>query len=469
MILPEESRTPPRVRLVAGIVAIAFFMQNLDGTIITTSLPAIARDYRVAPLDMTIGITAYLMAVAAMLPAAAWLAERFGGRTVFAGAVAIFTLASVLCALSPNLAAFVAARLLQGAAGALTVPVGRILVLRNARPAEMLDAIATITWPGLIAPVLGPPLGGFITAHAAWQWIFLINVPIGLTGLVLALALIPNDRAEARRPFDLVGFAFSGVGLTLVVYCLQALSEGRAPWLALGGLVAGVLAGTLAILRFRNAAHPLISLAPLKAGTFLLAVLGAGLVVRIAINATPFLLPLMFQIGWGYDPFSAGMLVLVYMGGNLLMKTVTTPILRRFGFRPVMVANGAIVAASIAGTALLAPGVPLIVTGATLLIAGMARSMQFTGLANLTFADIAPEERAHASTISEVTWQSAQTFGVAIGAGLLSMSVSLRHGAAVATGDFAFAFVVLGVVALGALVGFLRMPADAGARIAGKA
>jgi hypothetical protein len=225
----------------------------------------------------------------------------------------------------------------------------------------------------------------------------------------------------------------------------------------------------VAIRRFATSAHPLISLAPFRAGTFVLSVLGAGLVVRIAINATPFLMPLMFQIGWGFDPFSAGLLVLVYMGGNLLMKTVTTPVLKHFGFKPVMVVNGLVVAGSIAATAVLRPGLPLVVTGAVLLVAGMSRSMQYTGLANLTYADIPPSERAHASTISEVLWQTSQTFGVAIGAGLLALSEMWRHAPAVATIDFSFTFVVLGLLALAAQIGFWRMPADAGAAIAGKA
>jgi EmrB/QacA subfamily drug resistance transporter len=457
-----------RSRIVAWIVATAFFMQNLDGTVITTSLPAIAKDFGVEPLAMSVGVTAYLLSLAATLPAAGWLADRFGARTIFSCAVALFTLASVFCALSPSLEIFVVARILQGIGGALTAPVGRLVVLRNTRNADMLNAISTITWPALVAPVIGPPLGGFITSHAAWQWIFLLNVPFGAGGLVLALLFIPNDRADERQSFDFRGFFLSGASLVVLLYSLQGFADanGFALW-PLGGIAVGLALGWLSLRHFRTSANPLVSLTPLKARTFVTSVLASGLAVRVAINATPFLMPLMFQLGWGLDPFAAGMLVLVYMAGNLLMKSITTPTIKRFGFRPVMIVNCVVIAVSIAATALLAPGTPVFLTGLVLLIAGMSRSLQFTSLATLTFADIAAPDRAAATTISSVMMQVSQTLGVAVAASLLSIAAAF-HGGSVTTADFAFAFVAVGGLALASIIGFIRMAPDAGGEISGK-
>lgn len=462
--------TPAPTGLVASIVAVAFFMQNLDATIIVTALPAIAADFGVSPLDMSIGITSYMLAMAAALPASAWIADRFGAKRVFAGAVTLFTLASLACAVAPSLAIFVGARILQGLAGALMMPVGRLVVLRNTRNADLVKAVATITWPGLIAPVIGPPLGGLITLYGDWPWIFLVNLPIGLVGLVLIARHVPDIKAGRRDRFDLIGFSLSALALVLVLVGLESIvhAGGSRIWLPLAAVMTGLMLGILAFRHLRQADQPLVRLGALAAPTFTISTLGEGFVIRGAIAATPFLLPLMFQVGFGLDAFSAGLFVFAYMGGNLAMKSVTTPLLRRFGFRPLLVGNGLIIAASLAACAVLTPATPVAVIVVVLVVAGLARSMQFTCLATLAFADIAQDERASATTISAVAGQLTQTLGVATAALLLGLAPWLRAGEGSVLADFHLAFAVTAGPALISALGFLRLAKDAGAEVSGR-
>jgi EmrB/QacA subfamily drug resistance transporter len=462
---PEGGGNP---RTVAWIVAAAFFMGNLDGTVIVTALPAIAGDFGVEPVALSIGVTAYLLALAAVLPASGWVADRYGTRNVFAAALLVFTLASVLCAMAESLYPFVAARVLQGVGGALMAPVGRLAVLRNTKNSELLQAIATITWPALVAPVLGPPLGGFITQYASWEWIFLLNLPIGLAGLVLTMIYIPNHRGERRIRFDLLGFVLSATGLVLLLAGLENVAHGGArAILAAGMAVAGALIGWIAIRHFRKAAAPLVDLEPLGGRIFAVTAVGAGMLVRIAINATPFLMPLAFQLGFGLDPLTSGLLVLAYMGGNLVMKSVTTPTLRRFGFRNVLVVNAGIIAASIGAMALLGPTTPIAAVVVLLFGAGLVRSMQFTSLTSLSFSEVPQRLRAAGSTLFSTAQQVSQTLGIALGASLLTLSQTLRGADSVALADFRSAFIVTGLIALVSMFGFLKLPADAGAEVSG--
>ncbi|UCI29070.1 MFS transporter [Mesorhizobium sp. B2-8-5] len=455
-------------RRVALIVAVAFFMQLLDSTIISTSLPQMGQSFGVPAVAMSIGITAYMLTMAVFVPLSAWLADRFGARNIFLVAIALFTLASIACGFSRSLTEFVAARIVQGLGSALMTPVGRILVLRNAEKSELLNATALITWPALFAPVVGPVLGGFITTYLSWHWNFFINAPLGLAGLALVARFVPGDRVSEAKPFDWPGFFLTSLGLAVMLYGLERLAhpeDGLLP--TIGSIGIGIVIGWFAVRHLLQARHPLLDLSAFKILTFAISTLAAGTVFRVAINATPFLLPLLFQVGFGLRPVDAGLLVLAYFLGNLGMKTVTTPTLRRFGFRTVMVVNGAIASLAIMACGAISPQTPLALTVALMLVAGLTRSMQFTALNTLAFADIGAPQRSSAATLSSMLQQIAMLFGVAIAAAILNLSQIVRGEAVPDLADFRITFVSIGLLGLAAAMRFLVLPANAGAEVSG--
>ncbi|HVX30845.1 MAG TPA: MFS transporter, partial [Nitrolancea sp.] len=279
-LMDKPLRQKPAIAL---LVAGSMFMEQLDGTVIVTALPDMAASFRVAPVDLNIGMSAYLLAVAVFIPASGWITDRFGGRAIFASAITLFTLASVMCAASTSLLEFTAARVLQGIGGAMTVPVGRLIVLRTTEKRQLIRAIALLTWPALTAPVLGPPLGGLITTYSSWHWIFLINVPLGLSGLVLALILVPNERAPDTGPFDWLGFVSTGAASFALMYSLESIGRNRIEWLVTGPLLAlAVIAGTYAVQHARSAKHPLLDTSPFRVPTFAVTNAG-GALMRVAI------------------------------------------------------------------------------------------------------------------------------------------------------------------------------------------
>jgi EmrB/QacA subfamily drug resistance transporter len=454
--------------VVALIVACAFFMENLDATIIATALPQMAHAFQISPTRMSLGITAYVLAVAACIPASGWVADRVGARRLFCTAIGVFTLASMLCGAAPNFAAFIAARILQGSAAAMMSPVGRLVVLRNTAKPDLMRALSTLVWPALIAPVLGPPLGGFITSAASWRWIFYVNLPLGLLGMALVLAFVPNEKPAARTPFDGRGFVLMAVALGCLTYGLDVigLQQSSGVGLGLGLLAAAALVGWLALRHLRTTPHPVVSLAALKWKTFFVSNISGGALSRAGISATPFLLPLMFQLGFGLSPVVSGMLLLIYMAANLLMKTVTNPILRRFGFRRVMVVNGLIASTGIAACALISPGLPLL-AGLVLVLAGASRSMQFTAITMVAFADVTPEQRAPASVLSSLTQQIGMGMGVAVGALMLHFSQLLRGTPELGVFDFRVALVLAGVVSALAVFSYATLDRNAGSEISG--
>lgn len=453
-------------RRVALIVAAAFFMQNLDGVIINTSLPQMASVFRVRPADLNVGITAYMLSTAAFVPLSGWVADRLGARRVFAGAIVIFTLASVVCGLSQNLWEFSAARVVQGLGGALMTPVGRMVVLRSAGKADLLAATALLTWPALIAPVIGPVLGGFITTYVSWRWNFLLNAPLGAVGVALVLAFVPNSSLAARTRFDLPGFALTSAALVAILLGLEGMTGPHWAWAGLA-VLAGLGLGAAAVRHLSRREGPLLDLSPLKVPTFTISTVDAGNLFRLTISATPFLLPLMFQVAFGLTAWAAGLYVLAYFAGNLLMKTVTTPALRRFGFRNVLVGNGVLAGAAILACAALTPTTPVVVVVIVLLAAGLTRSMQFTALATLTFADIEPPLRGSSSTLSSMLQQLSIGLGIALAAVLINVSQNLRGADRLALPDFRLAFIVVGLIAVAASALFLRLDADAGAEVSG--
>jgi EmrB/QacA subfamily drug resistance transporter len=456
-------------RRIPLIVAAAFFMETLDSTIITTALPAMAEGLGETTLRLTAGITVYLVAMTVFVPTAGWASNRFGARNVFAGAIAVFTLASLWCGVSPSFGSLIAARALQGVAAAFMSPVGRLIVLRETPKQQIIHAIGLIVWPGLIGPVIGPPLGGFITTYASWRWIFLINIPIGILGVYLVLRFVPRHAKRDRAPFDAPGFALTAAALASLIYGLSLVAHGRDDLAAGAGFVAaGLACGAAAVRHALRHPAPMLDLSALAFPTFAISTLTAGLAARIAISMTPFLLPLMFQIGFGASPFEAGVMVLVYMGGNLAMKSATTPILQRFGFRDVIRVNGMLCAASLVACGLLSPAVPSPAVYVELFVAGMTRSMNFTSMSTLAFADVPENIRAGASTLAAMTQQAAGALGVAVAAVALELFQTARSGTQLSLVDFQYALFASALLMAIAVLSSGRLPSDAGAELSGR-
>jgi EmrB/QacA subfamily drug resistance transporter len=465
-----DSAAPPRssFALLPLIVAGAFFMEQFDATVVVTALPQIGASFGVTPESLGLAVSAYMVTLAAVVPASGWAADRFGARRVFAGAIVLFVIASVLCGVSGNLAVFIASRVLQGFAAALMSPVGRLVVIRTTPKKDLIPAIAAITWPALIAPVLGPPLGGLIATYATWRWIFFINVPIGLVGAWLAWRFVPPGREGEPARFDTTGFLLTAAALGGLIYGLDLVGQPsgeKAPGLALVLVSLGL--GWAAVRHARRAAAPMLDLRSLSWPTFRLSVGSSGFLARVAISATPFLLPLMFQLGFGQTAFQAGLMVLVYMLGNLGMKTVTTPVLRRFAFRPVLIAANLVTAAALAACALFGQATPTPLMWVVLFVAGCSRSMTFTATNTLTFADVPPQERAGATALSPMLQQLSFSLGVALAALALNLSLAASGAAALSLFDFRLAFAAMAVVALVAAVGFLRLEPAAGDEVRG--
>jgi EmrB/QacA subfamily drug resistance transporter len=445
-------------------------MEQLDGSVIATSLPQIAHSFGVHPVDVGIGMTGYLVALATFIPLSGWVADRIGARTTFCSAIAAFAIASMVCGLCTSLPAFVAARIAQGAIGAMMVPVGRTVVLRSSSKAELLRAISFITWPGLIAPVLGPPIGGFITTFSSWRWIFYLNVPIAAVGLVLALVLIAPIPPEARRPFDVRGFLLTAGTLVAIMFGLDELARGESLARSLGLLAIGSGLAVWTWRHLQTAPNPILNLAPGAIATFAAATYRGGSFFRVAIQTTPFMLPLLFQVALGKTAFASGLLMLMYAAGNLVMKSVTTPIVQRFGFRRVVIVNGAIVALSLAVCALISASTPDVVIAAIIFGSGLCRSMQYTTVNTLGYVDVPQSLMSAANTLSGTITQLAQAGGIAFAALLLHAAGTVRGtGATPDIIDFHIAFLLAAALALAATLSFLSLPKAAGADVSGKA
>ena len=461
---PAEAR---RSQLLAFLVAAAFFMENLDATVIITAVPAMAQSFGVAPVALSTGISAYLLALAVFIPVSGWVADRFGPRQVFATAVLVFTLASVACGLAQSLPMFVAARIAQGIGGALMVPVGRIVVLRATPKSGLVKAIATLTWPGLAAPVLGPPLGGWIASTWSWHWIFFLNVPLGIVAIVLALRWI-DGTPGGRRPFDWIGFIASGIGLAAMLYGLELTAQAPVDWPRAGLFAAGgACALAYALWHMRRVAHPLVDLTVLRVQTFRSSIVGGSL-FRVAIGSVPFLLPLMFQLAFGFSMVASGFLMLALFAGNLGMKPATGYVMRRFGFRTTLLVNGALVSLGLAACAALSADTPAAVMAALLVVSGMCRSMQFTAVNTLAFCDTTPEQTTGGSTLFSMFQQLAAGVGIAFGAVALRIGEHVTgHAGHPAVTDFRIAFMLVAALALLASVDAAMLPRDAGARVSG--
>lgn len=455
-------------RRLALIVACALFIENMDSTAIATSLPAIAADLGTEPIALKLALTAYLLALAVFIPVSGWVADRFGARSTFMAAIAVFLLGSLACAASGTLEQMVAARFLQGMGGALMVPVGRLVLLRTVPKSELVQALSWLTIPALVAPVIGPPLGGLIATYSDWRWIFLINIPIGLLGLFLAWRFVPDLR-EPVKPLDWLGFALSGLGLALALFGFSSLGRHMVSTpVAVGCLVLGLGGMAGYVWHALRHPHPLIDLRLLALPTFRAGVMG-GMLFRIGIGATPFLLPLMLQLGFGLTPLASGLLTFVSAVGAMFMKTIAASVLKRFGFRRVLWINALLASAMLAGFGLFRADTAHWVIMAVLLVSGCFRSLQFTSLNAISYAEVDPARMGQASSLSGMMQQLSLALGVAIGGYALQVAGLFTGQDYADASNFGWAFLTVGTIsALSAWVMF-RLPPDAGAEMAGRA
>jgi len=458
----------PSDRIVPLIVATALFMENMDSTVISTSLPAIAQALGTNPLALKLAVTSYLLSLAICIPASGWTADRFGTRNVFRTAIGVFVLGSIGCAASHSLEEFVLARIVQGAGGAMMTPVGRLILVRSIDKRRLVNAMALVTIPALIGPICGPPLGGFITTYASWHWIFLINVPIGLVGIVLASRFIPNIRVERPDPFDYVGFLLSGCAIAGLAFGLSALGLEFLPTSVVASLLCGGAISTLAyLIHAKRTPAPILDLNLFRLPTFRASIFG-GFLFRLGIGALPFLLPLLLQIGFHLTPFQSGLITFTTALGSMFMKAAVASVLRRFGYRNVLLYNALISSAFLTACASFVQGMPFAAMIAILLSGGFFRSLQFTAINTIAYAEIEPAKMSRATAMVAAAQQLSLSTGVAIGALVVELTLRLKHSTTMSINDFPPAFLFVGLLSASAVFIFMRLPPDAGAELAGR-
>ena len=459
--------TTPVHRILPLVVATALFMETMDSTILATALPTIARDLNVEPIALKLAITAYLVGFAVVVPVSGWLADRLGARTAFRAALGLFMLASIGCAYSSSLTGFVIWRFVQGLGGALMTPVGRLVLVRAIAKDKLVAALATLTIPSLIGPVMGPPLGGFIVTYFDWRWIFFVNLPMCIIGMVLATLYFPNERRDTA-PLDVTGGLLASVGLTGLI--AGAASAGRhvAPlWLTLAALVTGTAAVLAYVRHAKNHPKPLLDLRLFAIPSFDAGVAG-GALFRLGVGASSFLVPLMLQIGFGLNALTSGLITFTSALGALTMKFFAPRILRTLSFRNVLMFNGLAASAMIGAIALVGPATPHAIISGLLLVAGLLRSLQFTSLHAMTYADISDEQASAATSIASVGQQVSLSFGVAVGALVLEGSQLANGHSSPLAADFSAALVTVAVLSGLSAWRVARLPPDAGNALSGK-
>ncbi|EJC62945.1 DHA2 family efflux MFS transporter permease subunit [Alcaligenes ammonioxydans] len=455
---PQERRA---IRIIPYIVGCALFMQMLDSTVVATALPTMALSLDTSVIRMNTIITSYLLAVAVFVPISGWAADRFGARKVFLAAILLFTASSVACALSQTLTQLIISRVVQGMAGAMMVPVGRIILLRRVPKDQLLSAMAVLTLPALLGPIIGPPVGGFLVTYASWHWIFLINIPVGALGIALVLRYIREDYPTDRPPLDWLGFILSAICLATLVTSFENVGHGTLNWSTLGWLtLAGLIAGLWYVWHARQVAYPIIDLSLLRTKTFAISVLGGNL-CRFSLGASPFLLAIMLQTNFGMSALAAGLITFTGAIGALGMKLVAPPIIRRFGFRNVLIINAWLTGLFIALCALFQATTPMWLMIAVLTAGGFFRSLQFTAVNTLTYADLESEAMSQASSFAAMAQQLAISLGVACAAVTLNISMALRGASSVQTQDTIWAFLILGAITALSSLSFARLsPTD---------
>ncbi|WP_353150275.1 DHA2 family efflux MFS transporter permease subunit [Pollutimonas bauzanensis] len=448
--------------MIPFIVGCALFMQMLDSTVVATALPAMAVSLGSSVVRMNVAITSYLLAVAVFVPISGWAADRFGAKRVFIAAILLFTLSSIACAASQSIAQLVVSRVVQGLAGAMMVPVGRIILLRKIPKTELLKAMAFLSLPALLGPIIGPPLGGFLVTYASWHWIFLINIPVGILGIGLIMYYIKDDYPVTAPRLDWIGFILSAVSLAALVSGFEAMGHQSMSWSELSILVGvGLACGLLYIWHAKRVDYPIIDLSLLRTPTFAISTLGGNL-CRFGVGASPFLLAILLQVGFGLSPFSAGMITFTSAVGAMIMKFVASPIIQRFGFKRVLVVNALLTAVFIALCGLFRADTPIWIMAAILVIGGFFRSLQFTAVNTLTYADLGSKDMSRASSFAAMAQQLGISLGVACAAVTLNLSMSLRGGSELALVDIIWGFVAIGLITAASAISFSRLPVDAG-------
>ena len=471
MVSPPETggflRVSGRTRLTALIVACALFMQNLDSTVIATALPTMAKAFGADPVHMNVALTAYLLSVAVFIPASGWVADRFGSRSVFRAAIVVFTIGSVLCGRADSLGFLIGARILQGAGGAMMLPVGRLVLLRTTPRHEMVAAMAWLSMPALLGPVLGPPVGGFIVTYTSWRWIFDINVPIGLVGIVAVSLFIEDVREPPPGRFDWIGLLLSGTGLAGLMFGMETVGRGVvSPWV--GATIAGIGAVGIGLYLLHARTHPapLLDLSLLRLPCFRVA-LAAMMLFRTGIGAIPFLLPLMLQVGFGDSAVRSGLITFASSAGALVMKPATQAALRRFGFRDTLVWNGVLSGVLVSACAAFRPTWPAAAIYAVLLVGGLFRSLQFTAYNTLAYGDVPRAKMSAATSLYTAAQQLAATIGISLGALALEVAMGFARRAP-SVADFSIAFLAVATLTLAAAPLAVRLPRDAGDDLTGR-
>jgi EmrB/QacA subfamily drug resistance transporter len=461
----QSKQTNPKI--LAVIVASAIIMQQIDSTAITTALPQMAISLNTDPIRLTIAVTAYLLSIAVFIPVSGWAADRFGGKTVFRAAIALFAFGSVLCGISENVVQLTAARILQGLGGAMMVPVGRLVLFRSVEKSGLIPVMAYLQVPAQLGPVLGPLLGGFITTYISWRWIFFVNVPLGILGILLVTRFFDNPKEENPRPMDWIGFVLTGVSLSCIMYGIETIGRGTGEaTLAAAVLVVGAIVGALALRHLRRHPHPLLDLSIFRIPTFRGGI-GAGSVFRAGAGTLVYLLPLLLQIVFGMTAFLSGILTFASAAGAMSMKITARPILKRFGFRTAMIGNAAISAITIAMCAFFTGATPVLLIFVLLLVGGFFQSFQFTATQAIVYADVGHPQMSSASSIASMAQQLSRGFGIAFVAGVLNLALTWRGTTELALVDFQFAFAAAASFAFLSILFCWPLAPDAASEVSG--
>jgi EmrB/QacA subfamily drug resistance transporter len=462
---PEDhSATAAAKRLLPWLVAVGFFMESLDTTILNTAVPAIAKALEIPPLSMKAVLASYTLSLAVFIPISGWMANRFGTRRVFASAIGIFTLGSFLCGISRNIHWLVAFRILQGGGGAMMLPVGRITMVRTFAKSELINAMSFVAIPGLIGPMLGPIAGGAIIHYFHWSVIFFVNIPIGLIGLFLVYRHLPNYRESRNYALDIVGLALFGSGIALLSYVLEVFGETTLSGREMLGLLAisAVLLATYG-LHTRRTAHPLLRLKLLATRTFRVAVSG-NMFTRLGIGGIPFLLPLLYQVGLGFTPIQSGLLIMPQAFAAMSLKLAMPHILKKFGYRAVLIANTLMLGVMIMLFGTIDMRTPVWLIVAMAFAYGFLTSLQYTSMNTLAYADINEHDTSAASTIASTVQQLAVSFGVATASLAVALFIpqSVRENPADLIHGIHLALFALAALTVGSTIVFVRLRAGDG-------